>query len=97
MPGMPERRTHDYRLRRRHDPLCQAMFTRLDGAEAGPVYCDFGAAASRSSILPDMIVRMCSVMCGAYQSHQATARRRAMSSSPKRLRMSLAGLPPTIP
>ena len=39
------------------------------------------AAASRSAMLPDMIVRTCSVMCSAGQSHQATASSRAMSSS----------------
>ncbi|RPK76202.1 hypothetical protein EES45_23425 [Streptomyces sp. ADI97-07] len=40
-----------------------------------------GAAASSSSMPPDMIVRTCSVMCPAGQSHQATASSRAMSAS----------------
>ena len=44
-------------------------------------YRCLGAAASRSSMLPDMIVRMCSLMCSTGQSHQARARRRVMSSS----------------
>jgi hypothetical protein len=41
-----------------------------------------GAAFARSSMLPDMIVRRCSVMCWSGQSHQASARRRSMSASP---------------
>ncbi len=55
------------------------------------------AAAARSSTLPDMIVRTCSVMCWSGQSHQARSSRRAMSASLWRRRISLAGLPPTMP
>lgn len=40
-----------------------------------------GTAFTRSSMLPDMIVRTCSVMCWSGQSHQATASRRSMSAS----------------
>lgn len=39
------------------------------------------AHLSRSSMLPDMIVRTCSVMRSNGQSHQATARSRSMSAS----------------
>ena len=60
-------------------------------------YPRVGAAASRSSMLPAMMVRMCSVMCWSGQSHQATVSRRGMSLSLYRRRMSLAGLPPTMP
>lgn len=41
-----------------------------------------GATAASSSTLPDMIVRTCSVRCSIGQSHQASASRRSMSSSP---------------
>jgi RlmA, N-terminal len=39
------------------------------------------SAASRSSMLPAMMARICSVMCWSGQSHQASASRRLMSSS----------------
>ncbi len=60
-------------------------------------YLASGATAAKSSTLPDMIVRTCSVMCSSGQSHQASANKRSTSASSYRRRMSLAGLPPTMP
>ncbi|OKJ65251.1 hypothetical protein AMK27_05470 [Streptomyces sp. CB02009] len=55
------------------------------------------AASSRSPMDPDMIVRTCVVMSSTGQSHHATARSRATSPASYRVRMSRAGLPPTMP
>lgn len=53
----------------------------VTGAAPAARHLALGAAASSSAMLPDMIVRTCSVMCSAGQSHQATASSRAMSCS----------------
>ena len=55
------------------------------------------ATLSRSSMVPDMMTRRCSVMCAVGQSHHATESRRVTSSALWRLRISRAGLPPTTP
>ena len=69
---------------------------RRDNTRPDVIHRRSGTAASRSSMLPDMIVRMCSVTCSGGQSHQARASRRMMSWSLNRRRMTPAGLPPAM-
>ncbi|CAM5565667.1 hypothetical protein STANM309S_02694 [Streptomyces tanashiensis] len=95
-PAPRRARLHGQAAAAREGLTAPARPEGLRRARRGPRHAR-GAAASSSAMLPDMIVRTCSVMCSTGQSHQATARSRATSSSSYRVRMRRAGLPPTIP